>query len=36
MNNSVRLNANEAIDQFILGRDASNWSHVYIDNNDVP
>ena len=36
MNNSVRLNANEAIDQFILGCDASNWSHVYIDNNDVP
>ena len=36
MNDSVRLNANEAIDQFILGRDASNWSHVYIDNNDVP
>lgn len=36
MNNSVRLNANESIDQFILGRDASNWSHVYIDNNDVP
>ena len=36
MNNSVRLNANEAIDQFILGCDAGNWSHVYIDNNDVP
>ena len=36
MNDSARLNANEAIDQFILGCDASNWSHVYIDNNDVP
>ena len=36
MNNSVRLNANEAIDQFILGCDARKWSHVYIDNNDVP
>lgn len=36
MKDTVRLNANEAIDQFILGRDSSNWSHVYIDNDAVP
>ena len=36
MKDTVRLNANEAIDQFILGYDAGNWSHVYIDNDAVP
>lgn len=36
MKNSVRLNANEAIDQFILGSDARKWSHEYIDNEEVP
>ena len=36
MKDAVRLNANEAIDQFILGCDASKWSHVYIGNDVVP
>ena len=36
MKDAVRLNANEAIDQFILGCDAGKWSHVYIGNDVVP
>ena len=36
MKDAVRLNANEAIDQFILGCDANKWSHVYIGNDVVP